>query len=80
MPISLRAAALRTALERALDDPVHLLTTTSGIRVHALAPPAVDVDRWERVFDVLRTADVWGSSYTPTGPEVWAEISDEVGT
>lgn len=76
MPISLRAAALRTALERALDDPVHVLATDTGIRVHAVAPPAVEVDRWERVFGVLRTADVWGSSYTPTGPEVWAEIRD----
>lgn len=78
MPISLRAAALRTALERALEDPVHLLSTGDGIRIHAPAPVATDSNRWERVYGVLRTADRWGSSYTPQGPEVWAEIKDEV--
>lgn len=80
MPISLRAAALRTALERALDDPVHLLREDGGIRIHAPAPPPDDVARWDRVYGVLRTGDVWGGSVTPTGPEVWAVIKDEVST
>lgn len=78
MPISLRAAALRTALERALEDPVHLLREETGIRIHAPAPPSADVERWKQVLVVLRTADVWGGSYTPEGPEVWAVIRDEV--
>lgn len=77
MPISLRAAALRTALERALDEPVHTLSTDRGLRIHAPAPAPQD-DRWSRVYAALRTADVWGSSYTPTGPEVWALIHEEV--
>jgi len=80
VPISLRAAALRTALERALDDPVHVLSTTDGIRVHAPAPAPEDEARWQQVYDALRTADRYGSSYTPIGPEVWAEISNEVST
>lgn len=78
MPISLRAAALRTALERALNEPVHLLSTDNGIRLHAPAPPPAEVERWKQAYDALRTADRWGSSYTPQGPEVWAEIKDEV--
>lgn len=78
VPISLRAAALRTALERALEDPVHLLSIDGGIRIHAPAPVPADVDRWTQVYGVLRTADRWGSSYTPDGPEVWAVIHDEV--
>lgn len=77
MPLSLRAAALRTALERVLDDPVHTLKTDGGVRIHAPAPSPEDI-RWEGVFAALRTGDVWGSSYTPTGPEVWALIRDEV--
>jgi hypothetical protein len=80
MPISLRAAALRTALERALTEPVHLLRTDDGVRLHALAPPPDEVERWKAAFDALRTADRWGGSCTPQGPEVWAEIKDEVST
>lgn len=78
MPVGERAAALRTALEYALDDPVHLLRTDHGIRVHAPAPASEDKARWQRVFETLRTADRYGSTYTPQGPEVWAEIRDEV--
>ena len=77
MPISLRAAALRTALERVLDEPVHALKTDDGTRIHAPAPDPED-ERWADVYATLRAGDVWGSSYTPTGPEVWALIRDEV--
>ena len=75
MPISLQAAALRTALERALDEPVHALSTDRGIRIHAPAPPPRDA-RWERVLEVLRTADWWGSTDTNGAPEIWAEIRE----
>lgn len=75
--MSLRAAALRTALERVLDEPVHTLSVSDGIRIHAPAPAPED-RRWMQVYDALRTADRWGSGYTPQGPEVWAEIHDEV--
>lgn len=78
MPISLRAAALRAALERALDDPVHVLSTDDATRIHAPAPAPEDQTRWEQVYAALRTADRYGSAYTPMGPEVWAEIQDEV--
>lgn len=79
MPMSLRAAAIRTALERALKAPVHALSIEGAIRLHAPAP-APDDDRWSTVFRALRSADRWGSAYTPQGPEVWAEIKDEVST
>lgn len=69
---------MRTALERALDDPVHVLSTERGIRIHAPAPAPAEETRWEQVYEALRTADRYGSSYTPMGPEVWAEIQDEV--
>ncbi|MFF7561975.1 hypothetical protein ACFZB4_18630 [Streptomyces pseudovenezuelae] len=75
MPISLRAAALRTALERVLGEPVHALSTDRGVRVHAPAPTPDD-QRWAQIYSVLRTGDVWGSSNTPMGPEVWAEIHE----
>ncbi|MFC9847805.1 hypothetical protein ACFWFF_01645 [Streptomyces sp. NPDC060223] len=77
MPLSLRAAALRTALERALDEPVHALTTSRGTRVHAPAPPPHDAATWGAVFDALRSADYYGSTDTSGTPEIWAEIQDE---
>lgn len=76
VPISLRAAALRTALERALDEPVHALSTPRGIRVHAPAPRAGDANTWNQVLAALRTADEWGSTDTTGTPEIWAEIHE----
>lgn len=79
MPISLRAAALRTALERALEEPVHLLATEHGVRLHAPSPAAPDPETWEAVLTALRSADRWGSSNQGAIPEIWAEV-DEVST
>jgi len=76
VPVSLRAAALRTALERALDEPVHLLVTKRGIRVYAAAPPGSARSTWRAVVDVLRSADAWGSTDTTGSPEIWAEVED----
>lgn len=77
MPMSLRAAALRTALERALDEPVHTLSTAGGIRIHAPAPASRDT-RWPALLAALRSADQWGSGDAGDTPEIWAEIHDEV--
>lgn len=76
MPISLRAAALRTALERALDEPVHLLATEHGVRLHATAPDASDTKAWEATLAALRTADRWGGSNQHGTPEIWAEVNE----
>lgn len=80
MPISLRAAALRTALERALSGPVHLLATNGATRLHAPAPPGGDIPAWNAVMAALASADRWGSTSTPGGPEIWADVYDEVAT
>ena len=77
MPISPRAAALRDALERVLDEPVHVLATAHGIRVHAPAPDVTDPATWLRLLHVLQGADRWGSTDTADVPEVWAEVSTE---
>jgi hypothetical protein len=79
VPISLRAAALRTALERALDGPVHTLAVDGGIRLHAPAPS--DNHIWHATLTALRSADRWGSTDVAGGaPEIWAEVYDEVIT
>lgn len=74
--MSLRAAALRTALERALDEPVHLLATPRGIRVYAAAPPGSARGTWAAVLDAMRSADAWGSTDASGSPEIWAEVED----
>lgn len=77
MPLSLRAAALRTALERVLDEPVHVLTTPRGTRVHAPAPPVHAAATWKQVLAALRSADYYGSTDTRGAPEIWAEVDNE---
>lgn len=72
--MSLRAAALRTALERALDEPVHLLAVDDGVRLHAAAPAPSNAEVWEAALTALRTADRWGSTDTTGTPEIWAEV------
>lgn len=79
MPISLRAAALRTALERAIDEPVHVLAVEHGIRLHVAAPLSSDTEAWQPILTALRGADRWGSTDTTGTPEIWAEV-DEVNT
>jgi len=74
MPMSLQAAALRTAMERALDEPVHALQTPTGLRLHAPAPPPRDT-RWGPLLEALRSVDRWGSSDTTGDPQIWAEVN-----
>lgn len=77
MSISLRAAALRAALERATGTPVHLLATDSGMRLYVLAPDTGDRS-WPTVLEAMRSADRWGSTNTSGSPEIWVEVDDEV--
>jgi hypothetical protein len=74
--ISLRAAVLRTALERALDEPVHPLVLAGRIRFHAPAPDCRDLPTWQAVLTAMRSADTWGSTDTTGTPEIWAEVVD----
>lgn len=77
MPISLRAAALRAALERALHEPVHLLRLDGRrLRFHSAAPDPHDECTWRAVMPALASADRWGSCDTTDVPEIWAEIHE----
>jgi hypothetical protein len=78
VPISLRTAALRTALERATGTPARLLSTPHGMRVYVTAP--TDPDAFKRAIVALRAADGWGSTDSSGRPEIWAQIDDEVTT
>lgn len=67
-------------MERALDAPVHVLAVDEGVRLHAPAPDRDAASTWKRTLAAMRSADRWGSTDTACGPEVWAEIFDEVST
>ncbi|MFF8430585.1 hypothetical protein ACF07Y_36690 [Streptomyces sp. NPDC016566] len=77
MPVSLRAAALRVALESALNEPVYVIALPTGYRVIAAAPGSADHATWQELFDALRLADRWGSTDTADTPEVWAEVDPD---
>ncbi|KUN92021.1 hypothetical protein [Streptomyces caeruleatus] len=76
MPISLRAAALRAALERATGTPVHLLAAETGLRLYLPAPGDGD-PAWAAVLQAMRSADRWGSTNTSGATEIWVEVDDE---
>lgn len=78
MSISLRAAALRAALERATGTPVHLLATGSGMRLYIAAPDTGD-RAWPAVLEAMRNGDRWGSTNTRGSTEIWVEVDDEGG-
>lgn len=75
MPISLRAAALRAVLERALDEPVRVVTLHGSTRLHAPAP-GPGTASWSAALAALRSADRWGSTDAGGTPEIWAEITE----
>src|SRR5690606_4191569 len=46
VPVSLRVAALRAALERVLDTPVQVLAEDGRTRIQASAPDRRDIATW----------------------------------
>lgn len=62
-------------MERALGEPVQLLATSHGMRMHAAAPAPRD-PVWPRLLDALRSADDWGSTDSGDTPQIWAEVNE----
>lgn len=67
---------MRTALERVLGGPVHLLVIPGGRRLTAPAPPPRD-PVWPRLLATMRGADAWGSTDTTGTPEIWVTMAEE---
>ncbi|MGD1220017.1 hypothetical protein AB9Q10_16490 [Streptomyces krungchingensis] len=61
-----------------LGEPVHMLTCEGRTHIHAPAPAARDTETWQALYEVLRTADSYGSQDTASAPEIWAEVRDGV--
>jgi hypothetical protein len=74
MQLSVRAAALRTALERATHETATVEETATGWRISA--PVALDrtIADFQAALTAVRTGDDWGSGADAGRLTVWTEI------
>jgi len=72
--ISVRAAALRSALERATGAEVNTTTCPHLLRLTATIPPHCTPERWAQILQALEGADRWGSTDEADQIHVWSEI------
>lgn len=72
MPARLRAAELRTDMERAAGHAAEIREHRDQLRVSVPCP--TDEDRWKALLKVVQSADYWGSSDGTGQLRVWAAI------
>lgn len=77
MPARLRAAELRTDLERITGHAAEIDEYPTHLRVSV--PASVDEVSWPALLDVLRSADCWGSNGTDGHIRVWASVTTKRG-
>lgn len=73
MQISVRAAALRAAIERTTGAVAEVTRNGARVRISAPTPPG-DAATWDRLLIVLRGTDQWGAGDATGCHRVWAEI------
>lgn len=72
MQISVRASAVRTALERATGSVALVAVGDGRLRFTAPVPICVTAERWAAILLALDSADEWGSHTTDGRTVVWA--------
>jgi hypothetical protein len=73
----MRAAVLRTALERETGQIASARETAAGIRVSAPVPTPCGGERWAAILRVVETADQWGSTDAAGHQTVWAIVRED---
>jgi hypothetical protein len=73
--ISMRAASLRAALERATGSVAEVSSNKGALRISATAPS--DAETWERLLKVFASAENWGAGDATGVTRVWIEIPEE---
>jgi hypothetical protein len=73
MPARLRAAVLRTDLERVTGCAAEIREYPTHLRVSVPAPS--DQAVWTALLGVLESADCWGSSDADGPVRVWAAVT-----
>lgn len=74
MQLSVRAAALRTALERAIHAPAAVVETEHGWRITAPVAEDATIADFRRALRAVQAGDDWGSGTTPGAMTIWTEI------
>ncbi|MDN3023824.1 hypothetical protein [Streptomyces sp. S.PB5] len=75
MPARLRAAELRTDMERATGSAAEIDEYPTHLRVSVPAPVGEEI--WQALLGVLASADRWGSSDASGQVRVWASVTSE---
>lgn len=75
MPARLRAAVLRTDMERVTGCTAEIREYPSRLRVSVPCP--TDEKTWKALLAVVQSADYWGSSDGTGELRVWAAIKTE---
>jgi hypothetical protein len=74
--ISVRAAAVRAALERATRAIAEASQQHGRLRFSAPVPIGCTPERWALILRALDSADCWGSTDAAGRTQVWAEIRE----
>lgn len=76
MQISVRAAALRTALERATDAVATVTETPVGLRIAVPVTSEHTIGQFQKALHAVKTGDNWGSATVSGVITVWAEVAE----
>ncbi|GJF28892.1 hypothetical protein KNE206_15920 [Kitasatospora sp. NE20-6] len=78
MQVSVRANALREALERATGEVSTATATSRGtVRITVPIPERCTDEQWAAVLRALMSVPRWGATDGSGRTEVWAEIKED---
>lgn len=78
MQIGLRAAALRTAIERATHTVADVAEVRPGrVRISASISPQLTIAEFRQALIAVQSGDDWGSRGTDGHITVWSDIIEE---
>ncbi|MEU9127216.1 hypothetical protein AB0D08_03700 [Kitasatospora sp. NPDC048540] len=77
MQISVRAAALRSAIEQATGELAHAHPTATGLRITASVPTDCGPERWADILKAITVAERWGATDAAGLTQIWAEIQED---
>ena len=74
MQLSVRAAALRAALERAVQTTATVAETNRGWIITAEVAETATIAEFRQALRAVQAGDGWGSAVTPGVVTIWTEI------
>ncbi|MFJ1702673.1 hypothetical protein [Kitasatospora sp. NPDC088346] len=77
MEISVRAAALRSAIEQATGEIAVAQPVGTGLRISAPVPVGCGPERWADILNAVAGADRWGATDAAGPTQIWVEIQED---